>query len=183
MRTKILACLFLGFLLTGCSEDVKTIVGTDIPVQNGTVILVSSFESNGVASWDDWINPGPPVVKIASEAPPSGGKYSIFLKARDAGAIVYKVIPVETGKHKYSLSFWAKATEDPGSLDLYLKSGTEKVNFNGRNIESSDWSEYKIETEYTAAQGDSLVIYMSGSSFVVPQGFTFFDNIILRKMD
>ena len=39
MKTKILACLLLGFLLFGCTKDVNTVVGTDLPAENGTVIL------------------------------------------------------------------------------------------------------------------------------------------------
>jgi len=180
MKTRILTVLSFLLIISGCSKEVNTVVGADDKTGNQNIIFASSFESNGVASWDGWINPGPPTVKIANEAPVSGGKYSIFLKAKDAGAIVYKTIPANTGTHKYTLTFWAKATEDPGLLDLYLKSGAKKVNSKRSIINSESWAEYKIDTEFTSVQGDSIVIYLSGSSFTVPQGFTYFDNVVLR---
>jgi hypothetical protein len=183
MKTNILTVLSILFFISGCTKEVNTIVGNDDKTGNQNIIFASSFERDSVASWDGWVNPGPPVVKLANDAPVSGGKYSIFLKAKDVGAIVYKTIPANTGTYKYALTFWAKATEDPGTLEIYLKRGTQKINSKRGVISSKDWVEYKIETEFTATGSDSLEIYMSGSNYVVPQGFTYFDSIVLRLID
>ena len=129
MKTRILTVLSFLLIISGCSKEVNTIVGADDNKGNQNIVFASSFESDGVASWDGWVNPGPPVVKLANEAPVEGGHFSIFLKAKDAGAIVSKTIEARTGTHKYSLSFWAKATEDPGTLDIYLKKGSAKSKF------------------------------------------------------
>ena len=64
-----------------------------------------------------------------------------------------------------------------------MNSGTQKVNPKRSIILSKSWAEYKIETEFSATGSDSLEIYMSGSAYVVPQGFTYFDAIVLRQID
>lgn len=175
--------IVLLLFFAGCNSDVKTISGVDGETTQNNIFFASSFESNGQATWDGWINPGPPVVKLANEAPASGGEYSIFLKAKEAGAVVYRKIAAEHGAHNYELSFWGKATEDPGKLEFCLLRGNEKIGLERVPVSAGEWTVYKINTSFTAAQGDSLLIYMSGSAFTVPQGFTYFDNIVVRMID
>jgi len=177
MKASLISATLLLVFFYGCTKNITT-VGPDF--SNGNYIFTSSFEG---PSWDGWISPGPPIVKVTQVAPAVGGKYSIFLKAKDAGAVAYLAIPAITGTHKYTLTFWGKATRDPGFLELFLKSGSGKINTQTQPVKAAEWTEYKIETEFTAVNGDSLGIFLCGSAYVVPQGYTYFDFIRLAKAD
>lgn len=179
----IFIVLLILLVFAGCNSDVKTISGVDGESTQNNIIFASSFEANGEASWDGWINPGPPVVKFASDAPASGGKFSIFLKAEEAGAVVYRKIAAEQGSHNYELSFWGKATEDPGKLEFIILRGNEKIALKRVIVGDNAWTEYKIKADFTAVQGDSLMIYLGGSAYTVPQGFTYFDSIVVRLLN
>lgn len=179
----LLSYLLLGLVLISCTENITTVGPNTSENLIHNIVLLSSFEDSDGASYDGWTNPGPPFVKLANDAPQEGGHYSIFLKARSQGAVVYKSTPAIEGTHNYKLTFWSKATEDPGYLELYLVKGTSLVNKKVLRPEGNIWTKYTIEAQYTAAAGDSLEIKMNGSSFRVPQGFTYFDFILLERMD
>lgn len=174
--------LFLSLLLTffySCTQYVEP----DDPEPESRTLIFASFESGGNASMSNWISPGPPIVKFATDVPPNGGNFSIFLKAREIGAYVYTTVPALEGTHNYRLTFWSKSTEDPGSLQIYLKQNGSKINKKREFIYESEWTSFIIETEFTAAAGDSIEVMLVGSLYIVPQGFNYFDLIKLVNLD
>ena len=182
-KTNPIYYLFVCLIFVSCTDNITTIETDSHGKNNLNIILSSSFENADGASYDGWTNPGPPVVKLTNEAPASGGSYSIFLKAQSMGAEVYKSVSAIEGTHKYKLTFWSRATEDAGTIEISLKQGANLV---GRKVlwpKSKEWAEYSVETQYTAVAGDRIEIKLNGSLYKVPQGFTYFDLILLERLD
>jgi hypothetical protein len=179
MKKLILIVFLLLLVFVNCTENFEPLSSEE----QSSTLLFTSFESGGTPYLDDWISPGPPIVKFANDAPPQGGNYSIFLKAREIGARVHTAVPALVGTHKYRLTFWAKSTEDPGYLHIYLKQGGNEVNTKSKSIRTKDWTAFTIETEYTASVGDSIEVMLIGSLYTVPQGFNYFDLIKLEYID
>ncbi|RKY90855.1 MAG: hypothetical protein DRQ01_08565 [Ignavibacteriae bacterium] len=179
MKTFILILSFLVAVLCSCTQYVEP----DDPEPESKTLIFTSFESDGNASLSNWVSPGPPVVKFATDVPPNGGKYSIFLKAREIGAYVYTTVPALEGTHNYRLTFWSKSTEDPGSLEIYLKQDGNKVDKKREVIRTAEWTSFIIETEFTASVGDSIEVMLVGSLYIIPQGFNYFDLIKLVNLD
>jgi len=179
MKTIILAVALLLAVFYSCTQFVES----GDPEPESKTLIFTSFESGGNASLSNWISPGPPVVKFATDVPPNGGKYSIFLKAREIGAYVYTTVPALEGTHNYRLTFWSKSTEDPGSLQIYLKQDGNKVDKKREVIRTAEWTSFTIETEFTASAGDSIEVMLVGSLYIIPQGFNYFDLIKLVNLD
>ena len=181
MKAKLFIISFFLLLISGCTKNIDPVTPD---VQNKpTTLLSTSFELNGKASLDGWISPGPPIVKFARAVPQYGGKFSIFLKARSLGAYVSRTIQALTGKHNYRLTFWAKSTEDPGSIAIYKLSGNSKTLIKDRFITEKNWSKFTIDFQLNSSSSDSLQIMLGGSDFSVPQGFNYFDLIDLQSID
>ena len=176
---KLIILFFLLAVFFSCTQYVEP----DEPKPESTTLVFTSFEFGGNASLDNWVSPGPPVVKFAADVPPNGGNYSIFLKAREIGAYVYRTVPALKGTHNYRLTFWSKSTEDPGSLEIYLKQDGNKIDKKREVIRSAEWTSYSIETEFTASATDSIEIMLIGSMYIIPQGFNYFDLIKLVNLD
>jgi hypothetical protein len=179
MKTIILILSILLLVFCSCTQYVEP----DDPQPESKTLIFTSFESGGTASLDNWISPGPPIVKFATDVPPYGGKYSIFLKAREIGAYVYKTVRALEGTHNYLLTFWSKSTEDPGSLEIYLKQDGDKVDKKREVIRKAEWTAFTIEAEFTASESDSIEVMLVGSLYTVPQGFNYFDLIKLVNLD
>lgn len=179
MKTIILILPILLLAFYSCTQYVEP----DDPQPESRTLIYTSFESGGFASLDNWISPGPPVVKFAADVPANGGKYSIFLKAREIGAYVYTTVPALEGTHNYRLTFWSKSTEDPGSLEIYLKQDGNKLDKKREVIRKAEWTSFIIETEFTASINDSIEVMLVGSLYTVPQGFNYFDLIRLVNLD
>ena len=170
---------FLCAILYSCGQSVEP----DNSQEESKTLIFTSFESGGTASLDGWISPGPPIVKFALDAPPYGGNYSIFLKAREVGAYVHKTVLAFKGTHNYLLTFWSKSTEDPGSLEIYLKRAGNIINEKGVVINTAEWTLFTIEVEFDASESDSIEVMLIGSLYTIPQGFNYFDLIKLEKID
>jgi len=180
MKTIILILSILFAVFYSCTQYVEP----DDPKPESKTLIYTSFESGEFASLDNWISPGPPIVKFAKyDVPPYGGKYSIFLKAREIGAYVYTTVPALEGTHNYLLTFWSKSTEDPGSLEIYLKQDGNKLDKKRKVIRKAEWTSFIIETEFTALASDSIEVMLVGSLFTAPQGFNYFDLIKLVNLD
>ena len=179
MKTFVLILSILLLVFYSCTQYVEP----DDPQPESRTLIYTSFESGGFASLDNWISPGPPVVKFAADVPANGGKYSIFLKAREIGAYVYTTVPAIEGTHNYRLTFWSKSTEDPGSLEIYLKQDGNKLDKKREVIRKAEWTSFIIETEFTASVNDSIEVMLVGSLYTVPQGFNYFDLIKLVNLD
>ncbi len=179
MKTIILVLSILLLVFYSCTQYVEP----DDPVTKSKTLIFTSFESGGNASLDNWISPGPPVVKFATDVPANGGKYSIFLKAREIGAYVYTTVPALEGTHNYRLTFWSKSTEDPGSLEIYLKQDGNKVGKKREVIRTAEWTSFTIEADFTALASDSIEVMLVGSLYIIPQGFNYFDLIKLVNLD
>ena len=179
MKTIIVILSFLLAVFYSCTQYVEP----DDPEPESKTLIFTSFESGGNASLSNWISPGPPIVKFATDVPPNGGNFSIFLKAREIGAYVYTTVPALEGTHNYRLTFWSKSTEDPGSLEIYLKQDGNKVNKKREVIRKEEWTSFTIETEFTASADDSIEVMLVGSLYSVPQGFNYFDLIKLVNLD
>ena len=179
MKTIILVLSILSAVIYGCTQFVEP----GDPEPESKTLIFTSFESGGYASMSNWISPGPPIVKFSTDVPPNGGNFSIFLKAREIGAYVYTTVPALDGTHNYRLTFWSKSTEDPGSLQIYLKQDGNKVNKQREVIRTVEWTSFTIETEFTASAGDSIEVMLVGSLYTIPQGFNYFDLIKLVNLD
>jgi len=179
MKTIIVVFSILLAVFYSCTQYVEP----DDPEPESKTLIFTSFESGGYASLDNWISPGPPVVKFATDVPPNGGKYSIFLKAREIGAYVYTTVPALEGTHNYKLTFWSKSTEDSGRLEIYLKQDGNKVDKKREVIQTAEWTSFTIETEFTASASDSIEVMLVGSLYIIPQGFNYFDLIKLVNLD
>ena len=181
MKTKLIIISFFLILVSGCTKNIAP-VAPDIENKPNR-LFTSSFESNGNASMDGWISPGPPIVKFSINVPQGGGNFSIFLKARILGAYVSKNIQALTDLHNYRLTFWSKSTEDPGSLAIYKLNGNSKTLIKIQFIEENNWTKYTIDFELNASSGENIQILLGGSDFASPQGYTYFDLIDLQNID
>ncbi|PJA98753.1 MAG: hypothetical protein CO128_05695 [Ignavibacteriales bacterium CG_4_9_14_3_um_filter_30_11] len=178
MKSKLYLFFLLFIFFAGCT---KTITPVDPNVEiSPNRLFITSFESDGKASLDNWVSPGPPIVKFSNDIPLNGGKFSIFLKARDLGAFVTKEVIAPEGNKNYKLSFWSKSTEDPGSLIIYRLNGSNRTVIKEQNISEKNWAEYTINFSLTSSKNDIILIELGGSDFASPQGYTFFDLIDLQ---
>ena len=181
MKTKIILISLLFIFLAGCTKNIEPTAPEDENQPNR--LLITSFETNIDASIDNWISPGPPIVKFSRDVPPGGGSYSIFLKARSLGAYVSKEVDALDGIHNYRLTFWSKSTEDPGSLAIFKMSGNTKTVIDIQNITIDKWTKYTIDFQLNDSGKDKIQILLGGSDFASPQGYTFFDIIELQNID
>ena len=179
MKTIKILLLFIYTVFYSCSQNVEP----DNSSEKSRTLIFTSFESGGNPSLGSWISPGPPIVKFDTDVPPYGGSYSIFLKAREIGAYVYTTIPALVGTHNYLLTFWSKSTEDPGSLEIYLKQNGNKIDKKQKVINKEEWTSFTIQTEFTATESDSIEVMLIGSLYTIPQGFNYFDLIKLVNLD
>jgi len=181
MKSKLFLLSLLFIFFSGCT---KTITPVDPNVEvSPNRLFTTSFESEGNASLDNWISPGAPIVKFSNDVPLNGGKFSIFLKARDLGAFVTKEVIAPEGIKNYKLTFWSKSTEDPGSLIIYKVNDSNRTLIKGQNISSKNWKQFSIEFSLSSVTNDKILIELGGSDFAVPQGFTFFDLIDLQIIE
>ncbi len=181
MKTKLFFISLLFIFFNGCTKNVAPVAPDEVKQPNR--LLTTSFEVNGEPSTDGWISPGPPVVKFSKDVPPGGGEFSIFLKARSLGAYVSKNLKALTGDHKYRLVFWAKSTEDPGSLIIYKLNGNTKTRIEGLSITKNVWTKFTVDFQLNASATDNIQIMLGGSDYTVPQGFNYFDLIDLQNID
>jgi len=181
MKSKIFLFSLVLLIIAGCTRTV-TPVETIIDTQPNR-LLVTSFESDGNADIDNWVSPGPPIVKFSNDVPINGGKFSIFLKARSLGAFVTKEVNAPQGNKNYRLIFWSKSTQDPGSLVIYHKVGDKRTRIESKYIDSKEWTSYTLNFNINSAVDDKILIELGGSNFASPQGYTFFDLIDLQIVE
>ena len=183
MKRKIIYMLFIlpfGFLFCSCTDILEP---DSSQQEENKYLYYSSFENKKNASLSGWSSPGAPLVKFSSEVPPSGGKFSVLLKAVDLGAILKTSFPLSSGKIIYNFSFWGKNSRAGGRAEFYYVSSGEKILRKYFYVNSQNWSNYSFQDTLNAVENDSLMIILSGSSSDTPQGITWFDLCKVQRLN
>lgn len=155
-------CFVCSLLIWGGCEDSTT---ADTP--EWKTLYSTSFELNGVPSADGW-DIGPPYLGFSTEAPPDGGKYSIYAVSSRPGGVASLVLPAPEGSNIYQLSLWGKYSFIEGGIRFHLRTPGRDI-FGRPFIDSlrkwlifSDtaWTEYHVLDTLTTSSGDSLLIQL-----------------------
>lgn len=116
-------------------------------------------------------------------APPGGQLYSIFLKARDAGAIASTTVEAVPGNHIYKLSVWGKVTRLSAMMQFYLLHNDSLFLRKSISIPSIKWQQFAVTDTISAVRDDSLIVVLSGTISSSPPPYTWFDLCELEVMD
>jgi hypothetical protein len=148
------------------------------PGTTSNFITNHSFENKGAPSLRGWEVFGK--VDFFRDTPPGGGTYSIGIESSWVPQYYAAYsLRVENGKRVYDFSCWAKAVQIPASINIIIYNDTVKYS---KSIEVTDteWRLYKLSDTITVSRGDSIKIYLNGSTSQLLPSTTYYDQCYLH---
>ena len=181
MTSKLPLILLLIVIVTqSCKKSNNTDGTITGPTESGNLISNSSFESNGIASFQGWWVSDTSVVRFSNDVPQNGGNWSILIETIwGPPARVQTTVALEQGTFAYRLSTWAKKVVIGGKVSLIFKDTIRK----SLEISNTGWTEYNITDTLTAVAGDSIVIELAGGFSQLLTGMTYFDNCQFERLN
>lgn len=175
-----LSYIFLALLIIGCTQDDPT-----EPTDENT-LLYSSFEKNGKFSSDGWTLPAQS--DSSADVPAGGGSYSLKLRATAPPEEYASIkVPANINYTVFKLTFWSKSSGVTN--DIYAKAILSLVR-NGTILKSQsilidqiNWRSFSIQDTFNIAEGDSLMVQLSGGMHQLLPLETYFDLCRLYGID
>lgn len=161
----------VSLFIFGCTDPVEP--------GSGSVLFSSSFEIDGNASLAGWVIPTGDSANVLfdTDVPTGGGSYSAALQSVNTlPAQLTRTVPIPIGKNVFDLSMYAKYSGSEGSFSIGIKNQERHIT----EIKQTTWAPYHVVYTFTAAQGDSLIVTLSGGTSELIAGKTYFDLVTLK---
>ena len=174
-----LAYIFLALLIIGCTEEETT-----EPTDENT-LLYTSFEKNGVFSFDGWKLPAQ--YDSSTDVPAGGGNFSLVLETNIPQDTAYTKVPVKTQFNKYKLTIWAYSTGVTSGTNskviLSLVRNGSVIDSSSILIDGINWKSFTIQDTYSVAAGDSFMVQLTAGRTQTFSGKSYFDLCRLYGID
>lgn len=179
---KKIGLIFMLFILSvsliQCSNPVE-------PAASSNLLLNPSFSINGKPSLDNWNIMNASLVNLTSDFPPflwGNVKWCVAAHTLEgqntnfiALGMVSQNVKLLSGKHIYTLSFWAKNDSiNPGGAEIHLPVADAWKYDKGVSVSSSLWSKYFLVDTLSSDQFSSVEIMLIGGPTLGKKGNTLF---------
>jgi hypothetical protein len=163
---------------TTCSDENNPV---NPPLEK--VLFSTSFEKNGQPSGDGWRITSGLANNFSTDAPDSGGSYSLVLEAGWNGGTAEIQIPALTQYSNYQLSFYSKFHHFEGRAFLSQIRDGNVISEKSVSIIDTTWIAYSLSANFSLMQGDSLKVTLYGGLTQLISGETYFDLCKLVAVD
>jgi len=172
LNLKIFVLIFL-FVLSGCGKDPVRYVDNSI-----NLVSNSSFEENGTGSLKYWtLSPlDASNYSFVNDVPKNGGSYSLAIK--ESWGIpnkVYTTVVLPTDKSQFRFSIWSKVELKSCKIWIGIQKSDTLIQQVQFIVNQTAWTNYISDFNYSPSAGDTLKVFLEGSSSSLQASRSFFD--------
>jgi hypothetical protein len=179
--------LFLALLVgVSCKET------TTGPISGVNLLSNSTFEINGLPSFQGWIVPDTSVVHFSTDIPSAGSGRSVVFGIGSLGDpwpsnSIYAAITGLSGTHQYRLSVFGKTDRIiSGGVFAYRNRplAGNSIPFSSLLIADTVWASYSYRDTLSVTPRDTIFINITGGvAEVVPLTSIYFNTCTFEKLD
>lgn len=171
----VFSVLFSFWLVSGCHKD-------EFKVPEGNLIFNSTFEVNGIPSFEGWIGSS---YSFVEDVPSEGGRWALQLEPEWLPGEGYAETEISGYKGSYTFKFTCDAkslNEWKGLVSLRLMDDSGTVTIL-KTIEFNypSWSKITASIKVSLAETDRLIIRLSAGATELTTGKVLFDNVNLVR--